>query len=670
MKKIIVFAFLLFAAGSHSQSHNSLKDDQKVIDSLTTIFKSAKSDSLKSIVSFKLSNIYFRDQEFDRYRYYNQIANRLIKNNNYLKDISHYYNAADFLLKKDTNGYLKALGIANSRLRKYRSSEIYSLRALILRNQSVSHQMNDNDKEALRVLTEAVHLAQKANDNEILGIIYNSIGIIFLNRKDHVKAEYYIGKSIKSIEKKRSRSISYSETYIETYTLYAEILTELKQYGKASSALKKIAKLLTNYQNSNLNCHYYFAKGYFEYHTKNYKAAVASFDKGIKYGKLTNDFPSVNRLNLMKFTALRQMKRYEEAKNLLVATLEGDYIHIEDKKNYSRDLSAIFKQLNDFPNALKYSEQYVRLNDSLNEIYNKGEIVAIEAKFRNRENENKIRELEMQKQKALLATRNDRLHILVVGLISFILLLVTVFLLINSKNQKRIARQNEINYEQTLNAFKIKKELEVMQAMIDGEEKERARLARDLHDGIGSRLSSLKMQMEQKFQALDAGPEFKAISDSLTTAISELRQVAFNLVPEVLLKLGLDLALKDLCYSMSTKDVAIDFTSNEINGSIRLSHQIAIFRIVQELLNNALKHSGCTEIIVDCSQNDELFLITVEDNGKGFNSGTLENLKGLGLKNIQNRVELLNGTLDVHSQMKTGTIFNIELKISLGEDGE
>jgi signal transduction histidine kinase len=668
MKQAFFFISLLLTIEVYSQSHNSLKDDQKIIDSLTIQFNGTKSDSLKCITAFKLSNIFVRDQKIKQYQYYNRVANKLIKDNIYLKDVSYYYNAAEFLLKNDTSKYLSALKTANYKLKKYRIKEIYSLRALILRNQSVSYQMNDNDKEALRVLTEAAQLAIKVNDNEMLGIIYNSIGIIFLNRRDYIKADYYIAKSISSIEKKVSKTISYSETYVETHTLYAEILTQLKQYDKASKVLKKTEKLLKRYPNSNLSCYYYFAKGNLEHHTQNYESAIISFDKGIKYGKLTKDFPSINRLSLMKFVSLKQLKRYDEAKNLLIEILNGEYIHIEDKKNYSKDLSWLYKQLNDYPNALKYSEQYIRLNDSLNEIYNKSEIAIIESKFRNKENENKIKELEIQKQKTLLAAKNDRLHIIVIGLLSVILLLVIVFLLINFKNQKRIAKQNEINYKQSLSAFKIKKELEVMQAMIDGEEKERTRLARDLHDGVGSRLSSLKMQMEQKFLQLSNKDEFKTISDSLTTSIAELRQVAFNLVPEVLLKLGLDLALKDLCYSMSTKDVIIDFTSNEINESIKASHQIAIFRIVQELINNALKHAGCSEIIVDCSQNNDLFLITVEDNGKGFDSVAIDSLKGLGLKNIKNRVELMNGTLDVHSQIDKGTIFNIELCISIEEE--
>jgi signal transduction histidine kinase len=109
--------------------------------------------------------------------------------------------------------------------------------------------------------------------------------------------------------------------------------------------------------------------------------------------------------------------------------------------------------------------------------------------------------------------------------------------------------------------------------------------------------------------------------------------------------------------------VSIVFISNQIQDSIKETNQINIFRIVQELLNNALKHSNCTEIVVDCSQNEDLFLITVEDNGIGFNTNDVSNYKGLGLKNIKNRVDLLKGKLDIKSNSTSGSIFNIEIRI-------
>ena len=272
MKKfILVISLFSLSINTYSQSHNSLNDDQKIIDSLETLLRKTKSDSLKCIVSFKLANVYMRDGKMNLYKYNLAKANRWIIKNKYLKDLSYYYNASSFLEKNDIDGYQKALELANKKLKKYATIEIYSVRALILRNQAVAFQMKNNDKDAYRVLTEALPLADKANNNEMVGLIYNSIGILFLNSKNFNKAEYYIRESIKKIEKKVMHTISYSETYVETYILYAEILIELNKFDEALFYLIKIEKVLKKYPNSNLNCHFYFTKGYQNYKTENFQ---------------------------------------------------------------------------------------------------------------------------------------------------------------------------------------------------------------------------------------------------------------------------------------------------------------------------------------------------------------------------------------------------------------
>jgi signal transduction histidine kinase len=206
------------------------------------------------------------------------------------------------------------------------------------------------------------------------------------------------------------------------------------------------------------------------------------------------------------------------------------------------------------------------------------------------------------------------------------------------------------------------KELVVMQTIIDSEEAERKRIARDLHDGIGSRLSSLKMQLNKLAGSKINEEDLRRLSSELSLSIADLRQTAYNLIPETLLKLGLEMALKDLCISMENDKVSVSFSAYEISKSISETHQITIYRIVQELLANALKHSNCDEIFLDCSQNGNLFLISLEDNGIGFNTNDIDNFTGLGLKNIQNRVAMLKGKFEIKSS-NAGTNFYIELTI-------
>ncbi|WP_412476245.1 tetratricopeptide repeat-containing sensor histidine kinase [Flavobacterium sp. TBRC 19031] len=669
MKHFLYLILLVIPSIVSAQGINSLYDDKTIIDSLNHEIKIAKSDSLKGIFHFKISTIYLKDNNKKMFLKHLFYGKKLAKQNQFLNDVYYYYYAQKFILEQDRMAYQKALLVADKHLFKYDLPEVYSMRALIYRSQYINLVMMDKPEQGFKVLLEkSIPMARKAQDSELIGILYKSVAVTFYNDLKYDKAEFYISECIKYVEKKAIKSSTYQESLMESYLLYAEILMEQSKYDSINTLLVKVGNKLKEYPSSNMYPSYYYTKGLYEHKKGKYEEALKSYNLGISKALKSDDGFGIVRINFVKFNTLKQLKRYEEAKRLLITTINDKNTHIIDKKNYTKELAWVFKQLNDLPNALHYSERYIELSDSLNTDSYEKEIATLEAKYKSAENSKKINLLEIQKQKALLdSERNYRYLILLISSLA-ILIIILLFVWRDSKNKAKLAKQKEINYHQSLNALKSQRTLDVMQAMIDGEEKERTRLARDLHDGVGSRLSSLKMQMEQKIELLSNKTDFRPISDSLKLSITELRQVAFNLIPEVLLKLGLELALKDLCYSMSTNEVNIHFSSNEIDRSIKNNHQIAIFRIVQELINNALKHANCTEIVIDCSQNNNLFLITVEDNGKGFDYKVLEKLEGLGIKNIKNRVELLDGTFDIQSQIGIGTIFNIELRISIGEE--
>ena len=196
---------------------------------------------------------------------------------------------------------------------------------------------------------------------------------------------------------------------------------------------------------------------------------------------------------------------------------------------------------------------------------------------------------------------------------------------------------------------------------MQGEELERKRLARDLHDGLGSMLSGIKLYYSGTENTNEI--EFQEVNKQLDNSIAELRQIAQNLMPESLLKLGLIAALKDLCDRFSSDKTSIEFQDFGIQNNISESKQITIYRIIQELINNALKYAKASEILVNCSQNENIFLITVEDNGQGFDSEKANLFNGMGLKNIKNRVDFLKGELEIESKPETGTVFNIELNV-------
>lgn len=666
MKNKLLFLFILFASNVlHSQRFYTLDDDQSYIDSLTQLIQTTRSDSLKGISSFKLADLYRRSKKNELSDRYLAIANQIAPKYPYLKTVAIYYNAGSYLSKGDVPGYGKQLDMANQKLKKYKIKDSYVLQAYILKNLSIIQQIQNNEKEAMRILVdEAMPLAKKGGDFEILSNLYKSLAIVAMNNNEREKGDGYLKLAKEYIEKADQSSYTYQESKAEIYIIDVENLCHLEKLQEAKKSLDKAYYIVKNYPKSNMNGGYYFSEGYYFYKVKQHENALRSFDKGIANCNLYQDVLLANRLKFAKYLPLKAMDRYQDAKNLLLDLIENTTHFAVDQRNYNKELALTFEKLGDIKNAYKYSSKYIALNDSLNETEFREKIAGLEAKFNKAENEKKISQLEAQRERDKLIAQNNKLYYGLLVAISFLLLLLVIFLWINSKNQKKIAVEHAKNYAQNLTALKNQKEIEVMQAMIKGEEGERKRIARDLHDGIGSMLSSLKMRFTKVNNSADFDVnEIDNMNTLLTNSIAELRQVSYNLIPESLLKLGLEHALSDLCEMLKTEEVQIDFHGDTIKNDIPESIQITIYRIVQELLNNALKHSNSTEILVDCSQNQSLFFITVEDNGIGFDTDKIDSFEGQGLKNLKNRVELLNGKIEIDSSKESGTVFNIELSI-------
>ena len=157
---------------------------------------------------------------------------------------------------------------------------------------------------------------------------------------------------------------------------------------------------------------------------------------------------------------------------------------------------------------------------------------------------------------------------------------------------------------------------------------------------------------------------FERSLDMIDTSIKELRRVAHNMMPEMLTKFGLDEALKEYCNTInSAKLLSIKYQSLGMEARLDKSIEIIIYRIVQELLNNTMKHAGATEAFVQLIREGNRLNVVVEDNGKGFDTGIMENNKGAGLANVRSRVDYLKGQLDIHAEPGKGTLVNIEFNI-------
>lgn len=660
MKKICFLTLFLFlSAFAHSQVILSLDDDTVYIDSIAKVTRNTKSDSIKCLYSFKLSRLFLMVQNVEKSKEYLNQANRLKSNFPFLKDASIYYNSYSFIEKGDIAGFEKTLLEANAKLKKYNNTEAFRLRAILLQNYGIMQQRKNNEKGYMKLLVnEAIPLAKKSGDYELISGLYKAVAIIFMNNNERQKASEYLDEAQNYIEKATKRSPTLAESKMETYIINAENLVELKHFYDAKKVLDKAFFTLKKFPESNLNDSYFYSEGIYYAKQNKYTQALTSYEKGIKSANKHQNAIALNRLKFAEYEMLFKLKEYEKAKNNLEYLLENTPF-IVDKKNYYNELSKVYSAVKNYDKAYFYANKYNVVNDSLNNTKFQKEIVELEAKYKKAENEKKITALQSQNEKAALLVYNNRLNSFLFAVLSVLLFLIVLFLWILNKNQKKLSFQKEINHQQELTALENQQKLSVSNALIEGEEVERKRIARDLHDGLGSMLSGLKIHLKLAEKDNVSTTEVTTLLDN---SIKELRNISQNLMPESLLKLSLEHALRDLCMANSNTITNVEFQYLINKSNLSKNHQIFIYRIIQELLNNALKYANASEILVSCSQNKETFFITVEDNGIGFNVSERSNT-GMGLRNIKNRVEFLNGKLEIESIINKGTSAYIELKV-------
>ncbi len=226
--------------------------------------------------------------------------------------------------------------------------------------------------------------------------------------------------------------------------------------------------------------------------------------------------------------------------------------------------------------------------------------------------------------------------------------------------QKRML-QNEMEKQQMEGEYQKR----LLQTTIESQEKERKRLASELHDGVGAMLSATKLNLNflksftQDPDVLGSVKETKGMIDE---TIDTVRRISKDLLPSSLEKFGLTEALQEFCDKVSTPQTAVTFEQEAKSLTLSKSQELPVYRLVQEIVNNALKHADARNVCISVAQNTG-FLLIIKDDGKGFNVMATKNdiNKGVGLYNIENRVNMLGGRMELTSGHGAGTTYKIDI---------
>ncbi|PSL21470.1 histidine kinase [Chitinophaga ginsengisoli] len=635
-------------------------DQQRYYDSLTTILQKTTSDSLKARAQYGLI-YYWVPRDTAKARQCLDEARRLSKQYPFLLAVS-YAHEGYLYYSADIDRSDAAFAKADSLLNNFTTKEAYQSRANVWINRAAIRQRKDDDRAYIDIiLNKAIPYALKAGDSAIVASQYAGIGTAFMNLEEYDKAEPYYDRAIqifRSTNAQPSRLVAALNRAGENYTY-------LKKYDEAKKTVAAVKTLLAPYPESELYAVHYMVEGLCYLHDQQYTQAETSFDKGIAAAKGPNKAYVIQELLFYKVKALLANKKYEPVKQILLELSKDEEVMElgSSRLEVYEGLAASYAGLGQMKPAYEWMKQSRHLSDSLHESDVANDINELEMKYQRAESQKEIITLKAKNEQAALSARNSRLYILLLASTALLLLIVAIFALLYYRSNRKLLLQKELNHQQELKDIEQQQRLRFGQAVLQGEEQERRRLARDLHDGLGGALAGVKLNLSGQVDKIAAEQqhELRRTISQLDDSLTELRRIAHNMMPANLLKFGLQTALKDLCESAMTNALKIDFQAYGIEPAMPEQTQINIYRIVQELLANAIRHAAASNIILQCSQDGDTFLITQEDNGKGFD--TAINGKGIGLSNIRNRVGFLRGTMDITSVINEGTTINIALHV-------
>jgi signal transduction histidine kinase len=456
-----------------------------------------------------------------------------------------------------------------------------------------------NRDNALTAFYEGLLWAKQTNQvknkytlNSGIGAIYVEKAEIDKNKKYGDSAKKYLEESLNEIQKADSLT---SQQGLLTSRIYATFLLLRKEYATAEKIFANVlekCRASKNNEKAFVGALSWYAVLLSEQGKK--QQALRLVDEAIAYDSTNKLVKNMVMFKSIKGIIYKNSKQFDSAYHYMYEA------YIIQEKNYTNQA--------------------------------KEDIANAEAKYRN--------EL-LQRNLKIEADKKTKLF-LVVSLIS--IALVLSWLVFYFYQKKKTALQKKKQAELSLHAF------------IDGEEKERTRLSRDLHDGIVQELLSLKFAM--KAHHID-----EAIIDKLEKANDEIRNISHQLMPYTLKELGLAAAIDDACQKLCNhSNIAYSFNNALTTERLAAKIEISLYRIFQELLNNIIKHSKATQVNVQLVERNGFVNLIVEDNGIGFTSST-NHTNGIGLENIKSRVNLINGKVNFESTENDGTIAIVRIPV-------
>jgi two-component system, NarL family, sensor kinase len=467
--------------------------------------------------------------------------------------------------------------------------------------------------EATLAVDKAISLCKAEKDTSLLATAYNNKGLVFLDTKIIDSAIVFFKKSLnlyKSINDKQG--MAYSLDYLSSAQ------SENLDFDNALITLNESIKLR----------------------------------KGI--GDKTGEAIAIN--NIGEIYLKQKLPKLASAYFLESIKIAHE-INYADLEMYAYDmLSQTYQLENNYKEALLAQTKYLEINKKVLDEKKIKAIEELQTKYETAKKEQQIKTLNDQStiQQLKINKKNSILFIVIAG---FLLILFSAWQFY--KNYK--AKQSAL-----LQAAIITQQDIATKGIIEAEERERKRIASDLHDGVGQLMTAAWLNMQAiNEKTKNTDKETAELLDKamhlVDESCKEVRAVSHNMMPNALLKKGLINAVREFLQQINVKSTKINLQTENLHNPLPSNVEMVLYRVIQESVNNVIKHAQATSLDISINQDEAGIDVMIEDNGKGFNFEQANNKDGIGLQNIKSRIEYLKGTVEWNTAENKGTLVAIHI---------
>jgi len=526
-------------------------------------------------------------------------------------------------------------------------SDVYSVAGNI-------YSQNGNYDEALGNFLISLNIRKQTSNTQKIADMMLNVANTYNKSKKYYYAISYYNQSLNKRRKLNESKLNLIPIYNGLTQVY-----EAEKVNKRDSAfycynrcLKIINQLPEEERIHNYISDLYSNLGQYYESDHNYQEAMFYYNKTVDLQLELDDQYGLSWTYHHIGIVFDELHDYQKAKSFYhkAEQLAIEQSNVETLRDISESWMHLYSHERNMDSISFYYRQFKKLNEEFNELETAKNVQEVSTRYQ-------VKEERIKRKNA-----NERSEIYFWGsiIISLTFLLILFFLIRNYRQKQRIAllqvdvKNNEIN--ELLN----QQEAASYEAMLEGQDQERLRIARELHDRLGSTLATIKLGLQN-----EAIPQVQQQVVLVNTAISEVRTIAHDLSGGNIEQYGLAAALNELKNTLDRSGkITMSLFMETVN--IQASLHVTIYRIVQELVSNTLKHAEATEITLQLTCVDEQLTVIYEDNGKGFDLTLYQ--PGMGITNIRHRIEKWQGTIEIDAQPNRGTIVILTVPITMQHD--